>query len=192
MVKTMEKSNKLSFDYLSKIIFEKIENAETEKAACINFFYIKGILDTCANFDNENNKIYVKLNQILLDTYMEQHSKLILNHIDDQLIEKIIESASLDEFISEDTLKSNKFDEYDKNDVTESLKLIKSLTQREYEIFLLLLEDYTFKKCAYILHVKYATINAHTTNIYKKLKVHSRPGLLMDYHQFCVSKNYKY
>lgn len=191
MVKTMEKSNKLFFDYLSKIICEKIENAETEKEAYINFFYFKGILDTCTNFDSKNNKIYVELNQILFETYIEQHSKLILNHIDDQLI-KIIENASMDEFIYEDKLTSNKFDEYDKNDVTESLKLLKSLTQREYEVFLLLLEDYAFKECASILHVQYATINAHTTNIYKKLKVHSRPGLLMDYHQFCVSKNYKY
>ncbi|SMC69709.1 helix-turn-helix transcriptional regulator [Papillibacter cinnamivorans] len=56
-----------------------------------------------------------------------------------------------------------------------------SLTPREHDLFLLLLEGYTLKECAKQLSVKYSTANTHMTGIYKKLGVNSRAELIIHY-----------
>ena len=58
---------------------------------------------------------------------------------------------------------------------------IKSLTPRENELFLLLLEGYTLKESANLLNIKYSTANTHINNIYKKLSVKSRAELIIKY-----------
>ena len=57
-----------------------------------------------------------------------------------------------------------------------------SLTPREYNLFLLLLEGFTLKESAKHLSVKYSTANTHMTSIYKKLNVNSRAELIINYH----------
>jgi len=64
------------------------------------------------------------------------------------------------------------------NEPSERLAL---LTPRERELFLLLLEGYTLKESAKQLSVKYSTANTHMTGIYKKLDVHSRAELIIQY-----------
>lgn len=61
-------------------------------------------------------------------------------------------------------------------------KRIISLTPREHDLFLLLLEGYTLKESATQLSVKYSTANTHMTSIYKKLNVNSRAELIINYH----------
>jgi DNA-binding CsgD family transcriptional regulator len=62
------------------------------------------------------------------------------------------------------------------------LKRIMSLTPREHDLFLLLLEGFTLKESAKQLSVKYSTANTHMTSIYKKLNVNSRAELIINYH----------
>ncbi len=61
-------------------------------------------------------------------------------------------------------------------------KRILSLTPREHDLFLLLLEGFTLKESAAQLSVKYSTANTHMTSIYKKLDVNSRAELIINYH----------
>jgi DNA-binding CsgD family transcriptional regulator len=61
-------------------------------------------------------------------------------------------------------------------------KKIMSLTPREHDLFLLLLEGFTLKESAKQLSVKYSTANTHMTSIYKKLNVNSRAELIINYH----------
>ena len=61
-------------------------------------------------------------------------------------------------------------------------KRIMSLTPREHDLFLLLLEGFTLKESATQLSVKYSTANTHMTSIYKKLNVNSRAELIIGYH----------
>lgn len=56
-----------------------------------------------------------------------------------------------------------------------------TLTPRERDIFLLLVEGYTLKECAKQLSVKYSTANTHMTGLYKKLNVNSRAELIIRY-----------
>lgn len=63
----------------------------------------------------------------------------------------------------------------------EKQNLVSSLTPRESDLFLLLLEGYTLKESAKELSVKYSTANTHMTAIYKKLKVSSRAELIIKY-----------
>lgn len=63
----------------------------------------------------------------------------------------------------------------------ESTSLVELLTQREKEVFLLLLEGYTLKKIASQLGIAYSTSNTYMTGIYKKLKVNSRAELIIKY-----------
>lgn len=58
---------------------------------------------------------------------------------------------------------------------------IATLTPREYELFLLLLEGFTLKESAGRLTIKYSTANTHMTGLYKKLGVNSRAGLIINY-----------
>lgn len=58
------------------------------------------------------------------------------------------------------------------------------LTQREMDVFRLLLEGYTLQETANQLGVKYCTANTHMTAIYKKLGVSSRAELIIRYRYF--------
>jgi len=48
-----------------------------------------------------------------------------------------------------------------------------TLTSRENEILVLLVEGYTYRKIAEKLFITYATVNKHISNIYSKLQVNS-------------------
>lgn len=63
-------------------------------------------------------------------------------------------------------------------------KKLPDLTTREMDVFRLLLEGYTLQETADQLGVKYATVNTHTTAIYKKLGVKSRAELIIRYRNF--------
>lgn len=74
---------------------------------------------------------------------------------------------------------------------TEKSELIKPnnidnlfLTQRELDVFYLLIEGFTLKEIAQKLKIKYSTVNTHTNSIYKKVNVNSRPELIIRYHNF--------
>ena len=56
-----------------------------------------------------------------------------------------------------------------------------SLTAREKDIYLLLLEGYTLKEVAQELGIKYSTANTHMTGIYRKLGVNTRAELIINY-----------
>lgn len=58
------------------------------------------------------------------------------------------------------------------------------LTQREMDVFRLLLEGFTLQETADQLGVKYSTANTHMTAIYKKLAVNSRAELIIRYRDF--------
>ena len=60
-------------------------------------------------------------------------------------------------------------------------KKVMSLTPREHDLYLLLLEGFTLKESAKQLSVKYSTANTHMTGIYKKLNVNSRAELIIKY-----------
>ena len=64
-----------------------------------------------------------------------------------------------------------------------------SLTKRERELLLLLLEGCTLKEAAGALSVQYSTANTHMTSLYKKLGVNSRPELIIQYRDYCVKKD---
>jgi DNA-binding NarL/FixJ family response regulator len=48
-----------------------------------------------------------------------------------------------------------------------------ALTPREHEILALLVKGFTYKRIAVELHLSYATVNRHVSNVYVKLRVHS-------------------
>lgn len=48
-----------------------------------------------------------------------------------------------------------------------------ALTPREHEILALLVKGFTYKRIAAELHLSYATVNRHVSNVYVKLRVHS-------------------
>lgn len=58
---------------------------------------------------------------------------------------------------------------------------MKSLTPREIEAFMLLLEGYTLKETADQLGISYSTANTYQTAIYRKLHVNSRAELIINY-----------
>ena len=60
-------------------------------------------------------------------------------------------------------------------------EIIKILTAREYETFLLLLNGYTLKFCAEKMGIKYSTANTYQNAIYKKLGVTTRAKLIINY-----------
>lgn len=80
--------------------------------------------------------------------------------------------------VSDDALPGNISPKILTSEPSERLAL---LTLREREFFLLLLEGYTLKESAKRLNVKYSTANTHMTGIYKKLGVHSRAELIIQY-----------
>lgn len=64
---------------------------------------------------------------------------------------------------------------------------LSTLTAREYEAFLLLLEGYTLKFCAEKMGVKYSTANTYQNSIYKKLGVKKRARLIIEYKDYVRS-----
>lgn len=61
---------------------------------------------------------------------------------------------------------------------------VKSLTPREMDVFLLLLEGFTLNETAIQLGIKYSTVNTNMTAVYRKLCVNSRPELIIHYKEF--------
>lgn len=76
-------------------------------------------------------------------------------------------------------------------DEEEKVRLLDSLTQRERDTFLLLLEGYTLKETAERLKIGYSTANTYLTAIYRKLHVNSRAGLIINYLHMEGEKNGK-
>jgi DNA-binding CsgD family transcriptional regulator len=71
----------------------------------------------------------------------------------------------------------------------EKSELVAGLTPREKEIFYLLLEGYTLKEIAKQLGIGYSTVNTHQTAIYRKLYIHSRPELIINYYGISEKNN---
>jgi DNA-binding CsgD family transcriptional regulator len=69
--------------------------------------------------------------------------------------------------------------------------LIATLTNKEVEVFKILVEGYTMKEASKLLNVKYSTINSHTKAIYKKLSVNSRSQLILKFHNLTNNMNSK-
>ena len=65
----------------------------------------------------------------------------------------------------------------------EKSECISSLSARERETFLLLLEGFTLKECSNQMGVKYPTANTYMTAVYKKLKVNTSAELIINYHE---------
>jgi len=70
----------------------------------------------------------------------------------------------------------------------EKQQLVESLTPREKETFFILLDGYSLKEAADLLHVRYSTVNTHQTAIYRKLMVNSRAELIINYRDVYQSK----
>jgi len=68
-------------------------------------------------------------------------------------------------------------------------KRLSSLTPREYQVYLLLLEGFTVKETAKQLKIKYSIANTHVTGIYKKLCVSSRAELIINYRNINTVNN---
>ena len=56
-----------------------------------------------------------------------------------------------------------------------------TLTPREYEAFLILLEGYSLKKSAEAMGIKYPTMGTYSSVVSKKLKVKCRSELIIKY-----------
>lgn len=65
--------------------------------------------------------------------------------------------------------------------VEEKERRIESLSNREYEAYLILLEGYTLRYCAEQMGVKYPTANTYVNAIYRKLGVRSKAQLILNY-----------
>lgn len=63
----------------------------------------------------------------------------------------------------------------------EKRELVSSLTVRERDIYLLLVEGFTLKEVAKQSGIKYSTANTHMTGVYKKLNVNTRAELIINY-----------
>lgn len=73
-------------------------------------------------------------------------------------------------------------------DAAEKSELIKSLTPRENETFLILLGGYSLKETAQQLGIGYSTTNTYQTAVYKKLHVNTRAELIINYRDECKTK----
>lgn len=74
---------------------------------------------------------------------------------------------------------------------TERRNRFSTLTKRERETCLLLLEGYTMKDSAEMLGIKYSTVNTHMTELYKKLGVGSRAELIIRYKDIAAKSKIK-
>lgn len=59
---------------------------------------------------------------------------------------------------------------------------VETLTPREKELCLLLVEGYTLRESAQQLNVQYSTANTHANGVYRKLGVSTRSELIINYH----------
>lgn len=95
----------------------------------------------------------------------------MLNKFKKILLNKNHEKTNFEESVLDNKVEDNE----------EKLKLVSTLTQREYEMYLLLIEGYTLKECAAQLSIKYSTANTHMTSIYKKLHVNTKASLIINF-----------
>lgn len=65
--------------------------------------------------------------------------------------------------------------------VMEKKELVKTLTPREKDTYLLLVEGYTLKEIAEQLSVSYSTANTHQANIYRKLGVNTKAEIIINF-----------
>lgn len=63
----------------------------------------------------------------------------------------------------------------------EKKEKVSSLSPRERETYLLLLQGFTLQYCAEQMGIKYPTVNTYVNAIYKKLDVNSRAQLIIQY-----------
>lgn len=70
--------------------------------------------------------------------------------------------------------------------------LSESLTPRERDTYLLLMEGFTLKETAKQLGVRYSTVNTYQTAIYRKLHVNSRAELIINYRDIGEGKKKKH
>lgn len=63
---------------------------------------------------------------------------------------------------------------------------LQSLTPREKEIFALLLQGQKMKEIAAELGVQFTTVSFHMTSLYKKLEIHDRAQLFVQYGSMSV------
>ena len=63
----------------------------------------------------------------------------------------------------------------------EMMQKLASLTPREYEAYLILIEGHPLKESAATMGVKYPTMNTYSTSIYRKLGVRIRSELIVKY-----------
>lgn len=63
----------------------------------------------------------------------------------------------------------------------EKLNLVKSLTEWEMDVYLLLLEGYTVMETSHKLHIGYIVANKYQKLIFRKLKIITRSELIMNY-----------
>ena len=59
--------------------------------------------------------------------------------------------------------------------------LLAGLTDREYDLYLLLLEGYTPRECSDMLEIKYSVTKACIPEVFRKLKVSTRAELIINY-----------
>lgn len=71
-------------------------------------------------------------------------------------------------------------------------KMVKNLTPREREAFLLLIEGHTLKETAKGLNISYSTANTYQTAIYRKLQVNSRAELIINYMEIATAERAAY
>jgi len=53
-----------------------------------------------------------------------------------------------------------------------------SISKRETEILLLVIQEYSTKEIANLLHLSYETVTSHRKNILKKMKVRNTAGMV--------------
>lgn len=71
----------------------------------------------------------------------------------------------------------------------ERIQRVLSLSPREYETYLILLEGFTLRYAAEQMGVKYPTANTYVNAIYKKLCVSSRAQLIINYKDIKIGGN---
>jgi len=71
----------------------------------------------------------------------------------------------------------------------EKTQRVQSLSPREYETYLILLEGFTLRYAAEQMGVKYPTVNTYVNAIYKKLGVSSRAQLIINYKDIKIGGN---
>jgi len=112
----------------------------------------------------------------------------LMDRVKEFLLKSKIEAAEKDEeeatIISTETPYGKKLN----LSPSEKLNLVESLTPREKEAFYILLEGYSIKETAKQLNIKYSTANTYQTAIYKKLNVHSRAELIINFRDLCATK----